>query len=102
MVARKSRATGRYWAAFWLALFLAVAVIVLIRQQAGFDTAGRLRSLKATRGVLEAQQAGLERRIRVASSAEALAPKVARIGLGPAIDTASTILKIVGGSGPER
>ena len=102
MAARKSKARGRYWVAFWLGAFLAVAAIVLIRQQAGYDTAGRLRSLKATRGVLEAQQAGLERRIRVASSAEALAPKVARPGLAPAADTSSTILKVVAGTGPER
>ncbi len=102
MAARKSRAKGRYWVAFWLATFLAVAAVVLIRQQAGFDTAGRLRSLKATRGVLEAQQAALERRIRVGSSAEALAPKVARLGLAPAADTASTILKVVGGQAPDR
>ncbi len=102
MASRKSRARGRYWVAFWLAAFLAVAAIVLIRQQAGFDTAGRLRSLKAKRGELEARQAALERRIRVGSSAEALAPKVARLGLAPALDTSSTNLKVVAGQAPER
>lgn len=96
MAARRSRARGRYWVAFWLATFLAVAAIVLIRQRAGFDTAGRLRTLKERRGSLEAQAAAYNRRIGVGKTAEALAPKVARLGLYPAPDSATTTLKIVG------
>lgn len=100
MATRKRKTKGRYWVAFWLATFLAVAAVVLIRQRAGYDTAGRLRSLKERRGSLEAQAAAYERRIHVGSSAEALGPKVAKLGLFPGLDSASTTLKIVGG--PER
>jgi hypothetical protein len=88
----KRRARGRYWVVFWLGFFLLVAGAVIARQKAALDTAARLRTLREARGALEAAQAELERRIRVASTAEALAPKVARIGLALPADTASTIL----------
>jgi cell division protein FtsB len=90
----KKRARGRYWVAFWLAFFLVVAAAVVRRQKAALDTAARLRTLRESRGVLEATQAELERRIRVASTAEALLQKVARSGLSLPADTATTILVV--------
>jgi hypothetical protein len=88
------RAKGRYWVVFWLALFLAVAAGVLVRQRAAYATADRLRKLKETRGALEARRAELERRIRVASTAQVLLPKVARQGLALPPDSATTILTV--------
>ena len=103
MTARRAKkGPGRYWVAFWLATFLVVAAGVLLRQKAAFDTAGRLRQLKEARGALEARQAELERRIRMASTAEALTPKVAKLGLAVPPDTASTILLLGAGAGETR
>ncbi len=96
----RQRAKGRYWVAFWLAFFLLVAAAVIARQKTALDTAGRLRGLRETRGALEAAQAELERRIRVASTAEALVPKVARLGLVLPPDTAATILVVGRDSSP--
>jgi len=99
MARRKGR--GRYWVGFWLGFFLLVAGAVIARQKSALDTAARLRSLREFRGTLEASRAELERRIRVASTAEALLPKVSRIGLHLPADTASTIL-VVGRDPPPR
>ena len=90
----KRKAKGRYWVAFWLGFFLVIAAAVVGRQKTALDTAGRLRALRESRGVLEATKAELERRIRVSSTAEALSPKVARSGLHLPPDTASTILVV--------
>ncbi len=88
------RVRGRYWIAFWLALFLVVASVVVARQRVAYDTADRLRKLKETRGALEARRAELERRIRAGSTAQALLPKVQKSGLTLAPDTAATILSV--------
>ncbi len=93
-MARRGKARGRYWLAFWLVVFFAVAATVLLRQTASYDVAARLRELKKTRGGLEALQAQTERRIQVASTAQVLLPKVARLGLTVPPDTASTILMV--------
>jgi hypothetical protein len=79
---------------FWLGVFLLVAAVVLARQRAAYATADRVRKLKETRAALEARRAELERRIRVGSTAEALLPKVAKVGLGLPSDTATTILTV--------
>lgn len=103
MTARRAKkGTGRYWVAFWLCDLPGRCRRVLLRQKAAFDTAGRLRQLKEARGALEARQAELERRIRMASTAEALAPKVAKLGLAVPPDTASTILLLGAGAGETR
>lgn len=91
-MARRGKARGRYWLAFWLVIFVLVAAVVLLRQTASYDTAARLGKLKEAHGALDALQAQTERRIRVASTAQALLPKVARLGLGQPLDTATTIL----------
>lgn len=101
-MARGRKAKGRYWIAWWLAVFLGVSAAVIVRQRAALATATRLANLKTARLNLEAVKAGLERRIRTASTAEALAPKVASLGLGPSADTATTILRVVGGGRQER
>ena len=93
-MARKRKGTGRYWVAFWLGLFLVVATAVVARQKAAYDVAGRLGRLKSERRALESRQLELEQQIRVASTAEAILPKVARMGLGLPLDTASTILVV--------
>ena len=93
-MSRRKRATGRYWVGFWLTLFLVVAGVVIARQKAAFDTSARLRKLRETRAALEANHAELERRIRIASTAEALLPKVAGLGLTLPPDTATTILVV--------
>lgn len=100
-MSRRRKAKGRYWAAFWLALFLVVAGVVVARYKAALDTAGRLRQVREVRAALEAQEAELERRIRVGSTAEVLQPKVARLGLSLRSDTASTILVVGGKPTPE-
>lgn len=91
-MARRSKARGRYWLAFWLAVFFLVAAVVLLRQTASYEIAARLGRLKVARGSLEATQAQMERRIQVASTIEALLPKVARFGLGQALDTATDLM----------
>jgi hypothetical protein len=101
-MARRNKGRGRYWVAFWLGLFLLVAGVVIARQKAALDTAGQLRKLKERRGALEASQAELERRITVASTAEVLLPKVAKLGLTLPHDSMSTILVIGSEPAAER
>ncbi|MBL8984869.1 MAG: hypothetical protein SFV24_19680 [Gemmatimonadales bacterium] len=97
-MARRRKGTGRYWVAFWLGTFLLVATAVVARQKAAFDTSGRLNRLRAERRSLESRRLELEQQIQVASSAQALLPKVARLGLSLPSDTSSTIL-VVGADG---
>ncbi len=91
-MARRGKARGRYWLAFWLVGFFFVAAVVLVRQTASYEIAARLGKLKEAHGALDALQAQTERRIRVASTAQALRPKVARLGLTLPLDTATTLL----------
>ncbi len=91
-MARRSKGRGRYWLAFWLAIFFLVAAVVLLRQTASYEIAARLGILKVARGSLEATQAQMDRRIQVASTVQVLLPKVARLGLRPPLDTATDIL----------
>lgn len=97
----KNRGTGRFWVAFWLALFLAVAMAVVARQQAALGTARELGRLRTQRAGLEARKAGLERQITINSTAEALLPKVARLGLALPPDTALSTL-VIGEPVPRR
>ena len=91
-MARRNKARGRYWLAFWLVGFFLVAAIVLVRQTASYEIAARVGKLKQAHGVLDALRAQTERRIRVATTAQALLPKVARLGLTLPLDTATTTL----------
>jgi len=79
---------GRHWLALWLTLFLAVAAIVVARDTASYRSARRLAALRQERVRLEAEQAELIRRVRLASSREVLVPKVERtLGLHRPTDT---------------
>lgn len=92
-MARRSKGGGRYWLAFWLAVFFVVAAVVLLRQSASYAIAARLGKLKEAHGELEARQAVIRRRIEVASTAQTLLPKVARLGLSAPSDTSTTYLR---------
>ena len=79
---------GRHWLALWLTLFLAVAAVVVARDTASYRSARRLAELRQVRVRLEAEQAELIRRVRLASSREVLVPKVERtLGLHRPTDT---------------
>ena len=93
-MARRTSRTGRYWVAFWLGLFLSVAMVVVARQQAAIKVAGRLTKLRTKRSELDARRAGVVGQISSAASKEILGPKVAKIGLFPAPDSASSILNV--------
>jgi hypothetical protein len=91
----KSRAKGRYWIIFWLALFLGTASLVVARQKAALDVATDLRKLREDRVALEARRADLERRIRVGSSIGVILPKVSQsAGLGMPADSQYTRLGV--------
>lgn len=83
------RLKGRHWLGLWLLVFLAVAAVVVARQASGRAVALRLRALRAERLTLEASRAELERRIRVGSSRQVLVPRVERLGLHHAGDSAA-------------
>lgn len=72
---------GRHWVMLWLALFLAVATIVQVRQTAAYRLSRRVGALRQERANLEARQADLERRIREASS-RAVLGRIAEEKLG--------------------
>jgi hypothetical protein len=79
---------GRHWLALWLTLFLAVAGVVVARDTASYRSARRLAALRQERVRLEAEQAELIRRVRLASSREVLVPKAERnLGLHRPSDT---------------
>ena len=79
---------GRHWLALWLALFLAIAGIVIARDTASYRTARRLAEFRQWRLTLEAERAELIRRIRLASSREVLVPEAERrLGLHRPSDT---------------
>ena len=73
---------GRHWVMLWLAVFLAVAGVVVARTAAGFRAAGALRDAREERASLEARRGDLEREIREASSRQVLIPRAeATLGL---------------------
>lgn len=56
----------------WLVLFLGVAVAVNARQASAHNLAGQVGTLRERRSALEAEQAALEREIRLATSRKVL------------------------------
>ena len=66
---------GRHWVVGWLLLFLVVATVVVARQRAALQTAGRLARLAEDRAAVEARLADLERRIRDGRSRKVLVPR---------------------------
>jgi hypothetical protein len=77
----------------WLLVFLCVLLAVASRQSAGFRTARRVRELREERVTLEARRGEFERRIRQASSRQALVPIAEReLGLHQPTDSEFTLL----------
>lgn len=72
---------GRHWVLLWLALFLVVAGAVIARNSAAFRISRDLTRLREERASLEARRAGLERRVRAASSRQTLSDRANRAGL---------------------
>lgn len=65
----------------WLTIFLAAAVTMQYRQAAAIATAARVADLKEERTALEAEQAALERQIRLATSRKVLGARAEALGL---------------------
>lgn len=62
----------------WLLVFLGVAATIQGRQASAISTAARLARLQEERTALEAEQAALERQIRVATSRRVLGERAER------------------------
>jgi hypothetical protein len=91
---------GRHWLALWLALFLAIAGIVIARDTASYRSARRLADFRQQRLTLEAERAELIRRVRLASSREVLVPKAERrLGLHRPSDTEYVLFRLPGDEG---
>jgi hypothetical protein len=99
---RGPRVRGRHWLLAGIAVFLAVATVVLVRQRAALDLAARVAQLRERHAALEARRAELERTIRVRSSAAELLPRVGPRGFALPADTAFTILTIEPADGGGR
>lgn len=86
---------GRHWLALWLALFLAIAGIVIARDTNSYRTARRLAEFRRQRLTLEAERAELIGRIRLASSRDVLVPKAERrLGLHRPSDTEYVLFRL--------
>ena len=86
---------GRHWLALWLALFLAIAGIVIARDTASYRTARRLAEFRRQRLTLEAERAELIGRIRLASSRDVLVAKAERrLGLHRPSDTEYVLFRL--------
>lgn len=85
---------GRHWTVVWLAVFLAVAALVVARQRAAFQVATRLRALRETHAALAARKAELERAIQARSTAAALLTRLRPLGFDHPADTATTFITV--------
>lgn len=72
---------GRFWVILWLTVFLLAAVAMQWRQTAAIATARRMGELREERLALEAEQAALERQIRLATSRKVLGARAEALGL---------------------
>lgn len=96
------RLKGRHWLLLWLALFLAVATVVIARQSAGYRISRELGKLRTERASLEARRAELERRIRGASSRQVLGGRAFRaLGLHDPSDSELVLFPVPQGNGRE-
>lgn len=85
---------GRHWVILWLALFLAVAVIVQTRQLKAFAVAKQLGDLKDRHRTLDGVRADLERQISEASSRRVLLPRAESLGLHVPTDAEEAVLDL--------
>ena len=85
---------GRHWVMLWLALFLAVAVIVETRQLKAFAVAKQLGDLRDRHRTLDGVRADLERQISEASSRRVLLPKSESLGLHVPTDAEEAVVDL--------
>lgn len=85
---------GRHWVVLWLALFLAIAVIVQTRQLKAFAVAKQLGDLKDRHRTLDGVRADLERQISEASSRRVLLPRAESLGLHVPTDAEEAVLDL--------
>jgi hypothetical protein len=85
---------GRHWVVLWLALFLAIAVIVQTRQLKAFAVAKQLGDLKDRHRTLDGVRADLERQISEASSRRVLLPRAEALGLHVPTDAEEAVLDL--------
>lgn len=93
---------GRHWVMLWLALFLAVAVIVETRQLKAFAVAKQLGDLRDRHRTLDGVRADLERQISEASSRRVLLPKAESLGLHVPTDAEEAVVNLTPAGSPRR
>lgn len=96
LASRASRLSlrGRHWIALWLLGFLAMALIVIRRQQDALETTRELQQLQKARGALEVSKAELIGGIHQARSRAVLVPLAQqKLGLRLPQDSEITILQ---------
>ena len=82
----------------WLLLFLVVTGMIQGRQAVAIDTAKRLAVLREERSALEAEEAALQKNIRVASSRRVLGDRAEQeLGLHFPADSEFVNLRLVPG-----
>ena len=85
---------GRHWVMLWLALFLAVAVVVETRQLKAFAVAKQLGDLRDRHRTLDGVRADLQRQITEASSRRVLLPKAESLGLHVPTDAEEAVVDL--------
>jgi hypothetical protein len=93
---------GRHWVMLWLALFLAVAVIVETRQLKAFTVAKQLGDLRDRHRTLDGVRADLERQISEASSRRVLLPRAESLGLHVPTDAEEAVVDLTPAGSPRR
>ena len=78
---------GRHLFFFWLLAVCTALWLVIWRPPASFRLARALDETRSQRTMLQGRTADLQRRIRAASSRDALIPRAARLGLREAKDS---------------
>ncbi|MBK8004223.1 MAG: hypothetical protein IPK12_09880 [Gemmatimonadetes bacterium] len=82
----------------WLLFFLLITGMIQGRQAFAFPTAGRVRALQEERSALEAEQAALQKNIRIATSRRVLGDRAEQeLGLHFPADSEFVNLRLVPG-----
>lgn len=84
---------GRSWVVLWLAYALGILVWIVARRTSAHVIATELDDLRTERSVLEAERAGLMRRIRVDESRAVLVPRAESLGLRLPADSEIVIMR---------
>lgn len=88
------RIKGRYVVVGWTAVFLAAAIVIVVRDHSGFAMRQRFDASNHHIAALEGARADYERQIAVLSSRLALMPKVEALGLRFPSDSAIVALRV--------